>query len=72
MALAVSSSSVVTALAAAIPLVGVVAWLLVRARRRRRQDPLLDDPDYELVFPEGPDDQPPRRTTAGRRIARPR
>lgn len=72
MALALSSSSVVTALAAAIPLAGVIAWLVVRARRRRRQEALLDDPGYELVFPKGPDDQPPRRTTAGRRIARPR
>jgi hypothetical protein len=68
----VSSSGVVTTLAAVIPIGGIVAWLLVRARRRRTVDPLLDDPDYELVFPEGPDDKAPRRTTAGRRIARPR
>ena len=70
MALA-STTGVLGTIAAAIPIVGIVAWLLVRARRRRQMDPLLDDPDYELVFPEGPDDQQPRRTTAGRRIARP-
>lgn len=68
----VSTSAVVSTLAAVIPVAGIVAWLLVRARRRKQVDLLLDDPDYELVFPEGPDDQAPRRTTAGRRIARPR
>ena len=68
----VSTSGVVSTLAAVIPIAGVVAWLIVRARRRKQVDLLLDDPDYELVFPEGPDDETPRRTTAGRRIARPR
>jgi hypothetical protein len=56
---------------AALPFAGLVALLVVRARRRRRAAALVDDADYELVFPEGPGDQPPvRQTRAGRLIRR--
>jgi hypothetical protein len=50
-----------------------IALAFVRRRRRRSaalQAALFDGPDYELVFPEGPQDRGPGRHTAvGRRIA---
>jgi len=49
---------------------GIVVFLVVRHRRRRAAQRLLDDPDFELVFPEPPDDKPVRGTVAGRRITR--
>jgi hypothetical protein len=57
---------------AALPFAGIVALLVVRARRRRKAAAALtDDPDYELVFPEGPRDQPgERRTKVGRSMTR--
>jgi hypothetical protein len=57
---------------AALPVVGLVALLVVRARRRRKAvAALAEDRDYELVFPEGPEDQPgERRTKAGRLTTR--
>jgi hypothetical protein len=60
------------AVLAALPMFGIVATLLVLRRRRRRRAESLrrDEEDFELVFPEGPDDHPVRRTAMGRRIAR--
>jgi hypothetical protein len=45
---------------------------LARRRRRRRAAEALrrEEEDHDLVFPDGPNDQPVRRTTVGRRIAR--
>jgi hypothetical protein len=66
------SQGAVVALAA-VPLLGVVILLAVRQRRRRRADTsiLLDDRDFELVFPDGPGDQAPaRRTVVGRQTTR--
>ncbi|MDB4898778.1 MAG: hypothetical protein JWN53_586 [Gemmatimonadetes bacterium] len=57
---------------AAVPFLCVVLLLAVRHRRRRADRAiLLDDRDYELVFPDGPEDRAPaRRTVAGRQITR--
>jgi hypothetical protein len=57
---------------AALPFLGLVALLVVRARRRRKAAAApFADRDYELVFPEGPGDQAgERRTRAGRLITR--
>ena len=60
----------VIGVAAALPVAGIVVFLVVRHRRRRAAQRLLDDPDFELVFPEHPDDKPVRGTVAGRRITR--
>jgi flagellar biosynthesis/type III secretory pathway M-ring protein FliF/YscJ len=64
------SQSVIIVLAA-LPLAGIVALLVVRHRRRRRAEALRrEDEDFELVFPDGPDDDPVRQTKVGRRLAR--
>jgi hypothetical protein len=62
----------VTIVVAALPFLGIVALLVVRRLRHRRRAAAIrrDEEDFELVFPEGPDDQPVRKTTVGRRIAR--
>ncbi|MDB4878976.1 MAG: hypothetical protein JWL60_422 [Gemmatimonadetes bacterium] len=59
--------------AAALLLLGVVVALLLRQRRRREaaRRLLLEDADFDLVFPAHPDDTPARGTVAGRRVARP-
>jgi MYXO-CTERM domain-containing protein len=65
-------SPTVIATAAALPLVAIAALLVVRQRRRRAaaEAARRDEEDFELVFPEGPGDQPVRKTAVGRRIAR--
>lgn len=59
----------VIGVAAALPVAGIVVFLIVR-RRRRRAAQRVDDPDFELVFPEHPDDKPVRGTVAGRRATK--
>jgi hypothetical protein len=56
---------------AAIPLGGMVSWLVVRHRKRAaaKAAALKEEADFEPIFPEGPEEQRGRRTTA-RRIAR--
>jgi hypothetical protein len=45
---------------------------LVRRHRRRRAAEALrrEEENFDLVFPEGPDERRTRRTAVGRRIAR--
>lgn len=57
---------------AAVPLAGIVIFLVRRHRRRARALGLLgDDADFELRFPDAPADHAARATVRGRRIGRP-
>jgi hypothetical protein len=61
---------------AAVPAAGIVAFLVVRHRKRRAQNAwiaeLADDADFELRFPETTAERPVtgRQTVVGRRTAR--
>lgn len=55
-----------------VPVAGVLALVAWRRRRRRQEaaQRLRDEEDFELVFPEHPDDKPVRGTVTGRRVRR--
>jgi hypothetical protein len=62
-------------IAIALAATALGAWIIAavarQARRRRAAEMLRrDEADFELRFPEGPDDRPVRKTVVGRRTAR--
>ena len=65
------AARIAIALAATALGVWIIAAVVRYARRRRAAELLRrDEADFELRFPEGPNDRPLRRTVVGRRTAR--